>query len=452
MKTSRRDFIKTTAIAGAGLSLASAENLFAATADTKVRLGFIGVGLRGQNHLDLALRRNDVEVVAICDVQQRMIDMSKELIKKSGKPMPQVIMDGDYGYKKLLENKNIDAVVIATPWEWHTVMCIDAMKAKKYVGCEVITGMTIEECWEIVRTSEETGMPLMMLENVCYRRDVMAVLNMVRQNIFGEIVHLQGGYQHDLRAVKFNDGKQAYGGGVEFGDKAFSEAKWRTFHSVTRDGDLYPTHGIGPVAMMVDINRGNRFTELVSYSTKSRGLHEYIVKVGGENHPNAKVNFRLGDIVTTMIKTAKGETILLQHDTNLPRPYSLGFRVQGTNGIWMDVNNSIYIEGKSKEPHNWDNAKEWLDKYDHPLWKKYGNDAAGAGHGGMDWFVLNAFIEAVKKKTNTPQDVYDAVTWSAITPLSESSIRLGGETVEFPDFTKGQWMYRKNDFATGDSY
>lgn len=452
MKTSRRDFIRTSALAGAGLSLASTDKLFGAAADPKVRLGFIGVGLRGQNHLDLALRRNDVEIVAICDVQQRMIDMSRELIRKSGKPMPQVIMEGNYGYKKLLENKNIDAVIIATPWEWHTVMCLDAMRSKKYVGCEVITGMTIEECWELVHTSEDTGMPLMMLENVCYRRDVMAVLNMVRQNVFGEIIHLQGGYQHDLRAVKFNDGKQAYGGGVEFGEKGFSEAHWRTQHSVLRDGDLYPTHGIGPVAMMVDINRGNRLTELVSYSTKARGLHGYIVKNGGADHPNAKVNFKLGDVVTTMIKCARGETILLQHDTNLPRPYSLGFRVQGTEGIWMDVNNSIYIEGKSKEPHTWENAQAWLDKFDHPLWKKYGNDAAGAGHGGMDWFVLNAFIEAVKRKTNTPQDVYDAVTWSALTPLSESSIRLGGETVEVPDFTKGQWMHRKNEFAVGDVY
>jgi hypothetical protein len=449
--TTRRDFLRAT-IAGAGLSILPSAILSAKDADTKVRLGFIGVGLRGQNHLDLALRRNDVEVVAICDVQQRMIDMSKDLIKKSGKPMPQVIMEGSYGYKKLLENKTIDAVIIATPWEWHTVMCLDAMRAKKYVGCEVITGMTVEECWQLVHASEATGMPLMMLENVCYRRDVMAILNMVRQNIFGEIVHLQGGYQHDLREVKFNDGKQAYGGGVEFGEKGFSEASWRTLHSVNRNGDLYPTHGIGPAAMMIDINRGNRFTELVSFSTKSKGLHEYIVKNGGENHPNAKVNFKLGDIVTTMIKCANNETILLQHDTNLPRPYSLGFRVQGTKGIWMDVNNSIYIEGQSKKAHEWDQATEWLDKYDHPLWKKYGNDAAGAGHGGMDWFVLNAFIEAAKLKTNTPQDVYDAVTWSAITPLSETSIRLGGETVEFPDFTQGQWMYRKNNFAINDVY
>ena len=450
--TSRRNFIKSTAVAGAGLSILPSGILFGKEADPRVRVGFIGVGMRGQNHLDLALRRNDVEVVAICDVQQRMIDDSKELIKKSGKPLPQVIMDGPQGYKKLLENKNIDAVIIATPWEWHTVMCLDAMHAKKYVGCEVITGMTVEECWQLVHASEQTGMPLMMLENVCYRRDVMAVLNMVRQNIFGEIIHLQGGYQHDLREVKFNDGKSPYGRGVEFGEKGFSEASWRTLHSVNRDGDLYPTHGVGSTAMMIDINRGNRFTELVSFSTKARGLHEYIVKGGGENHPNAKVNFRLGDVVTTMIKCAKGETILLQHDTNLPRPYSLGFRVQGTKGIWMDVNNSIYIEGQSKKPHEWEIADEWLSKNDHPLWKKYGNDAAGAGHGGMDWFVLNAFFEAVKRKTNTPQDVYDAVTWSAITPLSETSIRMGGETMDFPDFTQGQWMYRKNDFAVGDIY
>jgi predicted dehydrogenase len=452
MEVSRRNFIKNTALVGAGLSILPSGIVFSKDKDPKLRVGFIGVGLRGQNHLDLALRRADVEVVAICDIQQRMIDMSKEMIKKSGKSMPQIIIDGPHGYKKLLENKDIDAVIISTPWEWHTVMCIDSMNAGKYTGCEVITGMTVEECWQLVHTSERTGMPLMMLENVCYRRDVMAVLNMVRQNIFGELVHLQGGYQHDLREVKFNDGKNPYGGGAEFGEKGFSEAQWRTLHSVNRNGDLYPTHGIGPIATMIDINRGNRFTELVSYSSKARGLNEYVKKVGGENHPNAKVNFKLGDVVTTMIRCANDETILLQHDTNLPRPYSLGFRVQGTQGIWMDVNKSMYFEGKSKSPHRWDEAQAWLDQYDHPLWKKYGSDAAGAGHGGMDWFVLNAFVESAKKKVQPPQDVYDAVTWSAITPLSETSIRMGGESVDFPDFTQGKWMYRKNDFAIDDSY
>jgi predicted dehydrogenase len=450
--STRRDFIKTTATATAGFSILSSSTLFSKDKDNKVKLGIIGVGFRGQGHLELALNRADVEVVAICDVQQRMIDLSLSIIEKSKKPKPQIILDGPYGYKKLLDNKEIDAVIIATPWEWHTVMCVDAMNAKKYVGCEVITGMTVEECWELVHTSERTGMPLMMLENVCYRRDVMAVMNMVRQNVFGELIHLQGGYQHDLREVKFNDGKTDPGSGAEFGEKGFSEAQWRTLHSVNRNGELYPTHGIGPLAMMTNINRGNRFTQLVSYSSKARGLHNYVTKVGGENHPNSKINFKLGDVVTTMIRTANDETILLQHDTNLPRPYSLGFRVQGTNGLWMDVNKSIYIEGQSKDAHRWEDAKSWLEKYDHPLWKKYGNDAAGAGHGGMDWFVINAFIESVKLKTNTPQDVYDAVTWSAITPLSETSIQLGGQSVEFPDFTNGKWMYRKNEFALGDIY
>jgi predicted dehydrogenase len=450
--TNRRTFIKSSAMAGAGLMISPDIIFSSSPADGRVRIGFIGVGLRGQNHLDLALRRKDVEVVAICDVQERMINMSKELIKKSGKAQPNVIMNGPYGYRKMLESKDIDAVIISTPWEWHTVMCIDAMNAGKYVGCEVITGTTVEECWELVHTSERTRMPLMMLENVCYRRDVMAVMNMVRQNLFGEMVHLQGGYQHDLREVKFNDGDKPYGGGVEFGEKAFSEAQWRTLHSVNRNGDLYPTHGVGPLAMMTDINRGNRFTELVSYASKARGLHDYVVSKGGEQHPNSKVKFKLGDVVTTMIRCANEETILLQHDTNLPRPYSLGFRVQGTKGIWMDINDGIYIEGQSKAGHAWDPADEWLTKYDHPLWKKYGSDAAGAGHGGMDWFVLNAFVEAVKRKIPTPQDVYDAVTWSAITPLSETSIRLGGETVDFPDFTQGQWMYRKNNFALTDDF
>ncbi|MEZ4946061.1 MAG: Gfo/Idh/MocA family oxidoreductase [Cyclobacteriaceae bacterium] len=450
--TSRRDFIKATSLTGVGLTILPSGVLFSKQKEEKVRIGLIGVGLRGQNHLDLLLRRNDVEVVSICDVQQRMMDMSKDMIKKSGKTMPQIILDGPYGYRKMLENKDIDAVIISTPWEWHTTMCLDAMNTGKYTACEVMTGATIEECWQLVRTSERTGMPLMMLENVCYRRDVMAVMNMVRQNVFGELIHLQGGYQHDLREVKFNDGVKPYGGGVEFGEKGFSEAQWRTQYSVMRDADLYPTHGIGPIAMMTNINRGNRFTHLTSYSSKSRGLHDYIVKNGGEDHPNAKIEFKLGDVVTTMIKCINEETILLQHDTNLPRPYSLGFRVQGTNGIWMDVNKSIYIEGQSKQAHRWEDAQEWLDKYDHPLWKSHAEKATGAGHGGMDWFVINAFVESVKRKTNTPQDVYDAVTWSAITPLSETSIQQGGETLEFPDFTGGKWMYRKNDFAKDGTY
>jgi len=280
----------------------------------------------------------------------------------------------------------------------------------------------------------------------------MAVLNMVRQGLFGEMIHLQGGYQHDLREVKFNDGIHPYGHGVEFGDRGFSEAKWRTDHSVHRSGDLYPTHGVGPIAHYVNINRGNRFLSLSSFSSKSRGLHNHIVKQGGEYHPNAKVRFKLGDVVTTSICCANGETILLQHDTSLPRPYSLGFRVQGTEGLWMDVNRSVYIQDKSAKNDQWDDAKIWFDKYDHPLWARWSLETEGAGHGGMDFFVVHAFIESIKRKQPTPMDVYDAAAWSAITPLSEQSIELGHETVAFPDFTAGQWMHRKPIFALNDEY
>jgi predicted dehydrogenase len=451
----RKEFVRTAGIAAAGLVVLPSGNLFAKEyGDAKVKLAIIGVGARGLNHLELVLRRQDVDLVAICDVEPRTLALAKDMINKTGKKMPQIFTGDNYAWKKMLEIKGgLDGVVIATPWEWHKPMIMGALDAGlKYIATEVILGITLQDHWDVVKAAEKNNAHVMMLENVCYRRDVMAVLNMVRQGLFGELIHLQGGYQHDLREVKFNDGINYYGNGVEFGEKGYSEAHWRTEHSVHRNGDLYPTHGIGPIAHYIDINRGNRFLSLNSFSTKTRGLHNYIVKKGGETHPNAKVKFKLGDIVTTQINCANGETVLLQHDTNLPRPYSLGFRVQGTEGLWMDVNKGIYIQDKSAKPHQWDDAKTWLDKYDHPLWEKWSKETEGAGHGGMDFFVIHAFVESIKRKTPTPMDVYDAATWSAITPLSENSIELGNETVEFPDFTGGQWMYRKPVFALGNEF
>ena len=449
----RKEFLKTTGMATAALAATPLSNLFAGNnADGKVKAAMIGVGLRGQNHLDLLLRREDVDLVAICDIDERMLTRSKDIITKSGKKMPQIFTGDVYAWKKMIELKGIDAVIIATPWEWHKEMIIGSLEAGiKYVGTEVMLGITLEDHWDVVKAAEKYKAHVCMLENVCYRRDVMAVLNIVRQNIFGEIVHLQGGYQHDLRDVKFNNGIDAYGKGCEFGDKGWSEARWRTHHSVYRNGDLYPTHGIGPIAHYININRGNRFLNLTSHSSKARGLHEHIIKKCGPDHPNAKINFKLGDVVTTSITCANGETILLQHDTNLPRPYSLGFRVQGTNGLWMDVAKGIHVEGQSKS-HQWDEAKLWLDKYDHPLWQRWSKEAAGSGHGGMDFYVVHMFIESVKKKIAPQMDVYDAAAWSAITPLSEKSIELGNETIEFPDFTSGQWMYRKPVFALNNEF
>lgn len=442
----RKDFIKNTTMAGVSFSLFPTTNIFASgTALPKVKLAIIGTGARGIGHVDLVLRRDDVDLVAICDIDSKALDRAKAMITKSGKKMPQVYTGDDYAWKRMLEKEKLDGVIIVTPWEWHKPMIIGSLDAGlKYVATEVVLGITLQDHWDVVKAAEKNNAHVMMLENVCYRRDVMAVLNMVRQGLFGELIHLQGGYQHDLREVLFD--------GAEFGEKGYSEARWRTEHSIHRNGDLYPTHGIGPVAHYININRGNRFISLSSFSSKARGLHNHIVKVGGENHPNAKVKFKAGDVITTSINCANGETILLQHDTDLPRPYSLGFRVQGTEGLWMDVNNSIYIQDKSEKNDQWDNAKVWLDKYDHPLWVKWSKETAGAGHGGMDFFVIHAFVESIKRKTPTPMDVYDAAAWSAITPLSEQSIDLGNQTVEFPDFTGGQWMYRKPVFALNDEY
>ena len=449
----RKDFIKNTGIAAASITVLPSGSLFAASAGAKVKIAVIGVGMRGQNHLELLLQRDDVDLVAICDIDDRMLKTSKEIITKSGKKMP-VIYTGDiYAWQKMLAIKGgIDEIIITTPWEWHREMIIGSLEAGiRYVGTEVMLGITLQDHWDVVKAAEKYKAHVMMLENVCYRRDVMAVLNMVRQGLFGELVHLQGGYQHDLREVKFNNGVQAYGGGCEFGDKGWTEARWRTHHSVYRNGDLYPTHGIGPIAHYININRGNRFLNLCSFSSSAKGLHNHIIKKCGTEHPNAKINFKLGDLVTTSVKCSNGETILLQHDTNLPRPYSLGFRVQGTDGLWMDINKSIHIEGKSKA-HQWDAAQDWLDKYDHPLWARWSKEAQGSGHGGMDFYVIHSFIESIKRKTGTPMDVYDAAAWSAITPLSEQSIEMGNETVEFPDFTGGQWMYRKPVFALGNEF
>ena len=463
-KIKRRDFLRNTALATAGLAAATTgfsqqtvrENQTAQQPNKpkdKLRIGFIGTGLRGQDHVGEALLRTDCEVVALADPDPGMMADCLKRIEQAGRPKPAVYDQGPMDYLRLVADPNVDAVLIASSWEWHTQQAVAAMRAGKYTATEVGGGFSLDECWQLVNVHEETGTHLIFMENVCYRRDVMAVMQMVREGLFGEMMHLECGYQHDLRGVKFNDGKTPYNSGVEFGEKGYSEAKWRTKHSIHRNGELYPTHGIGPVAMYTNINRGNRLLYLTSTSSKSRGLHEYIVNhpKGGPNHPNAKIEFNLGDVVTTVLKTARGESIIMSHDTSLPRPYSLGFRVQGTKGIWMDVNKSLMLEGQT-EAHRWTEAQSWLDKYDHPLWKKYGKEAEGAGHGGMDYFVFHHFVESAKRNIAPQIDVYDAATWLAITPLSEASIATGSMPQPFPDFTRGRWTERTANFAFGDEF
>ena len=449
----RRKFIKTTAVLSSA-SLLKPSFAFSGSL-SKLKIGVIGTGLRGQWMINLFLDRPDVEISAICDIDDKMIAMTKEIFRKKGRPIPKIYNRDENDYLNLLSNEDLDGVNIATPWRWHYPMAISAMKNNVHVGVEVPAALTVSECWDLVDTSEKTGKLCMIMENVCYRRDIMAILNMVRLGMFGEIIHCQGGYQHDLRHVKFNDGSQPYGGGVEFGKKGFSEARWRTQHSVDKNADLYPTHGLGPVSPMMDINRGNRMLHVTSTASQARGLNKYIVEKGGKDHPNAQVNFRLGDVVTSVIKCANGQTIVLSHDTNSPRPYSLNFRVQGTQGIWMKDNKSIYIEGLSPENHRWESENKYLNEYDHPLWKRFSSskdNLSQAGHGGMDFFIARAFIESIKGAKKPVIDVYDAVSMSVIVPLSESSIESGSKPIKIPDFTRGKWKKNKPIFGLDDNY
>jgi hypothetical protein len=363
---------------------------------------------------------------------------------------PKAYTGSDRAFDEMLKNEVLDAVIIATPWEWHVPMAIASMKAGvPYTGIEVSAANTIEECWDLVNVHEQTGNQLMIMENVCYRRDVMAILNMIRKNIFGELIHCRCGYEHDLRYMFDVDTHDS-----KVGKEAHFKAPWRTLHYVRRNGNLYPTHGLGPIGVYLDINRGNRFLTLTTMSTPAKGLNKYINDHAPKDHPYHHLNFNLGDIVTSMIKCANGETIIVTYDTNLPRPYSLGFRVQGTNGLWLgegdgawnDPGEQIYVEGESK-PHEWDKAEEWFKKYDHQYWRDNGEKAVDSDHGGMDFIMLNDFFDIVRNKKQVPLDAYDSAAWSAVSALSEMSIAKGGALVDFPDFTRGQWIKRHPCFA-----
>jgi len=442
----RRDFIKTSVAAGLTAAMTGGTPLFGKD-DRRVRLGFIGLGGQGTGLLKMCLSMPDVDVPALSEIKPDRLNRAIKLVEESGRKKPEGYT-GEEDYKKMVERDDIDGVIIATPWLWHTPMAVATMRAGKYCAPEVWGASSLEECWELVQASEESGMPCMMLENHCYERVPMAILRMVREGMFGELVHGQCGYLHDLRALKFKPPNAAYGPGVE------GEGEWRTYHSIYRNGDLYPTHGLGPIAECMNINRGNRMLSLTSTATKSRSLKEFILRQVGPDHPSAKLHIKLGDIVTSVIKCQNGETIIVNHDTNTPRPYSNNYVIQGTKGIWMEhraLVSAIYLDGISPE-HKWESIDKYLDKWEHPMWRKFIREGVRGGHGGAGYLKTRSFVECVKRRIPTPIDVYDTAAWISITPLSEESIAKGSEPVEFPDFTGGVWMKRKPVFGLSADY
>ena len=392
-----------------------------------VRVGFIGLGNRGKSLLDVVLAQKE-SVTAVCDLYaDRAESAANKVEEKSGK-RPSEYTD----YKKLLADESVDAVVISCAWEDHVMIAVDAMRAGKAVGLEVGGAYSVHQCWELVKTYEETKVPFMFLENCCFGRRELMALNMVELGLFGKIVHCSGGYHHDLREE------------IAFGRE---NRHYRLRNYLTRNCENYPTHELGPIAKVLKINNGNRMVSLTSTASKAEGLHDYALrkKPDDEFLCNAQVN--QGDVVTTVIKCANGETIVLTLDTTLPRFYSRGFTVRGTRGMYEEATDSVFLDNGEDSKYDWNwrankvgNAASYTDEYDHPIWKKYIEEGVQGGHDGMDYLEFKFFFDALRNGKPMPVDVYDAASWMVITTLSESSIANGSAPIEIPDFTEGKWL------------
>ncbi len=436
----RREFLRTTA-AGALAAGVAARGLQAAEQSTSgpshpiavppletVRIGFVGVGHQGASHVENFLRIEGVAITAICDINPAKVEKMQQLVVDAGRPRPTGFARGPDDFRRLCDMEQLDLVFTATPWEWHAPVCLAAMRAGKHAATEVPMCVTLEECWALVETAARTRRHCVMMENCCYDRTEMMILNMVRQGLFGELLHAECGYLHDLRELKLTD---------------FYEQRWRVKHSIRRNGDLYPTHGLGPVAQWLDINRGNQFDHLVSMASNGRGLTRWAAEHIGSESAEAQQRYALGDVVTTLIRTHAGQTILITHDTNSPRPYSRKILLQGTRGIVRKYpEQKIHLEGTSPA-HRWEDLLTYRERYEHPVWRALEERSRGAGHGGMDFIEDYRLIQCLREGSPTDMDVYDGAAWSAVSALSERSIRDGSRPVAFPDFTRGAWKTRE---------
>lgn len=400
-----------------------------------LKLGFIGLGCRGMGMLKCVYSMffdKDIQVLAVCDLyEDRAEDARDFIIEKTG-ITPLCTTD----YHEVLAVADIDAVVVSTSWEAHIEVAIAAMKAGKYVGMEVGGAYTVDECWELVRTSEETGMHCMMMENCCYGQREMMVLNMERKGFLGEIVHCGGGYCHDLRS--------------EIANGEFNR-HYRLRNYLSRNCDNYPTHALGPIAKTIGINRGNQFVSVSSFSSVAKGLHQYFADDPEKYEKYLDAEVKQGDVITTIITCAGGQTIVLTLDTTTPRGYSRSYLVKGTKGMYMEDNDSLCVDGVNSDIHiydwkpMWNNAKDYEEQFDHPIWREINGDDFKELHGGMDVLVIRAFIECAKRNIQPPIDVYDAAAWASISALSAESIRQGSVPVAAPDFTCGKWKNREEE-------
>jgi len=417
-----------------GAATASGLAIRAAGDEEKVvRVGVIGTGNRGRSLLGVLLRIKDVAIPALCDIDTANLERAESAVVKSGRSRPEAYSRGEEDYRRLLEREDLDAVLIATSWKWHARMAVEGMKAGKYVAVEVPAAQTLKECWELVETQERTRVPCMMLENWSFRRDNLAVLNMIRQGSLGEMVHCHCAHSHDCIDHWFWDPQ--------------GNERWGAQYLINRNCDQYPTHSLGPVLSWLDINCGDSFASIVSVATSQRGIHAYFARKFGPDHPNAKREYAQGDIVTSLVRTQKGRTVVINYDMQLPRPYDNRWMIQGTLGLYDEDKGAVYLEGRSPKYHEWEPFAPYQERHEHAWWKSLREQAADAGHGGTDDLELREFIRAVRNRAPTPLDIYDSVTMSMIIPLSGESISKNGAPIPCPDFTRGRWKTRKPYFA-----
>ncbi|MBK9391814.1 MAG: Gfo/Idh/MocA family oxidoreductase [Bacteroidetes bacterium] len=426
---SRRDFIKTGTMATIGLGLLPGSARAAAESSETIRVGVIGTGNRGKSHVANLLTISGVEVVAVCDLFDSQASAAANMCVQAGRKKPAIYVKDALTYKQMLAKEKLDAVIIATYWDSHAPIAIEAMNNGTYPGIEVPAALTVENTWKLVETSEKTGIPCMMLENWSFRQDNLAALNMKRLNMFGDIVHCHCAHSHDCIDHWFFDSKT--------GDQ-----KWPAEYLLKYNRDQYPTHAVGPIISWMDINRGDIFTEIYSSATASKGINAYFKREFGENHPNGKIKWKQGDIVTSLLKTKSGKTLVINYDMQLPRPYSNRWLLEGTKGVYDEEKASISLVTSPKY-HEWEPWKPYEEKYNHKWWNA---DYSAQSHGGTDYVMLSQFIDAVKKKGPTPLDVYDSAVMTAIVELSGISIEKNAP-VPFPDFTKGKWETNKPYFG-----
>ena len=393
-----------------------------------VRVGIVGVGLRGTDVLGEFLAIDRVVINAVCDVVKEKCERAARMVEKAGQKTPAIYADGERSFEKLSSRDDVDLIYIATPWEWHVPQILAALKEGKHVGTEVPAAYTIEDCWNIVDASEKMRRHCLIMENCCYDYSETMVLNMVRAGLLGEIVHGECAYNHDLREILFENA---------------NEGLWRRRHHTMRDSNLYPTHGLGPMANYMGINRGDKFDYIVSMSSAHLGLEAYRKDHVPTGDPKWKESYKTGDYNTSMIKTAKGRTIMLQHNVSTPRPYDRINLIQGTKGIFRGYPPRIFIDGQEGE-HSWTTLDKYKPQYESDLWKKEGETARKlGGHGGMDYLMCYRLIQCLREGLEPDIDVYDAAAWSVPGPLSERSVANGSMPVKVPDFTRGLWQTRR---------